>query len=679
MKKKKIFRITTKFVLWFLFIALVPLAIATYISYNSSREVLEEEIARSLVAIADNKANQIEAYLREKKKNAAMLSRMSDMVNVIEKFDKAFDNGGIDSPEYSTVEQEFRPFLKYYQELLGYDDLFLINPYGNVIFSVKGKQSLRSIYETGRYTCSRLHELFAEVYESSETKISDFEWYPETNEGAVYIAAPVLKGGAVIGVVMVQVGNRGVYELVWKYKGLGKTGETLVASKIKDEVVFITPFRFDPDAAFRRRITIGSQEGLAIQKAVQGKEGWGRSIDYRDKQVLAVWRYLPSFRWGIVVKMDTSEVFGSATRLRTSLLKISLLLLAAVVIMATGVAGSISSPIKELTRISSIIAGGDLSARARINARDEIGELAHSFNQMTDSLVQAKTNVEQKKNELEGQKKLLEKVNKELDSFTYTASHDLRAPLRGITSFATFLEEDYKDKLDEEGKDYLKEIREGTKRMDMLIGDLLKLSRISRIENPYEDTDINDLINEIIERIKFDVTEYKVDLKIQKNMPTVHCDRIKMSEVFLNLINNAIKYSSRNKEGNPKVEVDHADEDKFYRFSVKDNGIGIDPKDHEKAFGMFKRIQTTEKFEGTGAGLAIVKRIVDDHSGKIWIESELGKGATFHFTIPKSLKEEKKGKAKELFVEDRLITEQKIDGKVKKEESEEVEWMPRIL
>ena len=121
----------------------------------------------------------------------------------------------------------------------------------------------------------------------------------------------------------------------------------------------------------------------------------------------------------------------------------------------------------------------------------------------------------------------------------------------------------------------------------------------------------------------------------------MYCDRIKINEVFLNLLNNAIKYSSKNKKEKPQVEIGCEDKGDMYNFFVKDNGIGIDPKDHEKVFGMFTRIQTAEQFEGTGAGLGIVHRIVLDHGGKIWVDSELGKGAAFYFSIPKNLKERK--------------------------------------
>jgi len=668
-KRIKARSITIKFILWFLVISLVPLIIATYISYSSSCKLLEEAVSKSLLAVADNKANQVEAFLREKEEGIETLSRTPEIINAIELFDVAYDKGGVESEEYKMAYEKFGPLLAYYQRRFGYDDVYLIRSYGDVVFSVNKKDALHSIYIYEPYKDSQLSRLFIEVSMSPEPKISDFEYSPRTKEGAIYIAAPVFKEDRVIGAVVAQMGNKGIFEVVRDYKGLGRTGEIVLASKFGETISFITPLRFDPDAAFKRRIKFGSPEGLAEQKAIQGEKGSGISVDYRGKEVLAVWRYLPSFRWAMVAKMDTDEVYDSAGKLRNTLFVISLGLLALVVIMAVIIANSIANPIRELTKVSGVIANGDLSARARIKSKDEIGELAQSFNQMTDSLLEAKASVEQKKAELEVQKRLLEKANKELDSFVYTASHDLRAPLRGIVAFANFLEEDYKDQLNKEGQDFVKEIKEGAKRMNDLIDDLLKLSHISRIQNPYEDVNMNELLDAVVKRLDFDIKEINADLKIQKNIPIIRCDRIKMTEVFLNLINNAIKFSSKNNKESPRVAVDYAEENEFHKFSVKDNGIGIDPQYHEQIFGLFKRLHTQEEYEGTGAGLHIVKRIIDDHNGEIWVESEPGKGAAFYFTIPKDI-EKKKKKIGEILVEEGLITEENLKDALKKQEKD---------
>jgi len=239
--------------------------------------------------------------------------------------------------------------------------------------------------------------------------------------------------------------------------------------------------------------------------------------------------------------------------------------------------------------------------------------------------------------DLEEQKTELEKVNKELDGFVHIVSHDLRTPLRGISSFITFLEEDYKDKLGKEGQEFIEEIRNGANRLSDLIDDLLTLSRIARIKNPYETVNIQTLIDSVFESIKHDIKTHRVSLKIHDQLPTVVCDRVKMAQVFLNLINNAIKFSSKNNKENPKIEIGFMERSDNFEFYVKDNGIGIDPQYHEQIFEVFRRLHTEREFEGTGVGLSIVKRVIDDHGGRIWIESQCGQGACFYFTIPKRL------------------------------------------
>lgn len=632
------FRISTKLIMWFLFIALLPLTIGIYISYDSSQKAIAREARERLFTIADNEAGQIEAYLREKEKEIIQLSFMPDVRAALTKFESEYDMSGLDSVGYNAVYAEYSPFLKYYQRTFGYGDILLVSAEGNVVFSVKKKRFANLFYKRAPNQDLELVDVFVKTTKLSslKTEVSNFGYDPADGKVVAYIGVPVLESGKYIGALIARTDTKGICEIVGDYTGLGETGEVVIAAKMGTDAVYITPLRFNPDATFRKKVPMGSPKALAVQEAVRGRSGSGMYLDYRENETLAIWSYLPSFNLGIVVKMDTDEIFAAADKLRSILSVTGLVLLVVVVILAIVVAQSISGPVTELTRVSGIITQGNLSERAKVNTGDEIGELAHSFNQMTDSLVEAKSRVEAQKAQLEEQKKMLEKVNKELDSFVYTASHDLRAPLRAISSFSGFLEEDSKNKLNKEGREHLGEIQKGVGRMDALIRDLLLLSRITRIKNPYEDVDIKSLIDSVIERIGFDVKKSNVDLKIQENMPRVHCDRIKMGEAFLNLITNAIKFSSKNNKDRPRVEIGYSDEGGSYEFYVKDNGIGIAPEFHKDVFTIFRRLQTAQDYDGTGAGLAIVKRIIDDHEGRIWVESEPGKGATFRFTIPKT-------------------------------------------
>ncbi len=219
----------------------------------------------------------------------------------------------------------------------------------------------------------------------------------------------------------------------------------------------------------------------------------------------------------------------------------------------------------------------------------------------------------------------------ELEDFTYMVSHDLKEPLRWIDSFSQFVLDDYKHKLDDEGTNYLADIRKGTKRMKRMIDDLLMVSKVTRTKNPYETVNASEIVKEAVEKIKPGIEAKGVDLIVAQDLPNIHCDRFKMEIVFSNLLTNAVKFMDKEK---PRVEIGYIPDDD-HKFYVRDNGIGIEQEYHQRIFGMFQRLEKTKEYEGTGAGLYITKKIIEEHKGDIWVESERGKGTTFYFTLPK--------------------------------------------
>jgi light-regulated signal transduction histidine kinase (bacteriophytochrome) len=227
----------------------------------------------------------------------------------------------------------------------------------------------------------------------------------------------------------------------------------------------------------------------------------------------------------------------------------------------------------------------------------------------------------------------LARINAELEDFTHSVSHDLKEPLRGIEAFAGFLAEDYGDKLDEQGQRYVGVLRDSAVRMKDLIDDLLQLSRIGRTAIEYVEMPIGAMVEDIGLELSYTLQEKNVDLRINTGLPTVACDRVRIREVFTNLISNAVKY---NDKPQPVIEIACAQDNGFYTFSVKDNGIGIEEQYHDKIFRIFQRLHRREEYEGTGVGLTICKKVVEAHGGTIWVESQPGEGTTFLFTIPKS-------------------------------------------
>jgi len=243
--------------------------------------------------------------------------------------------------------------------------------------------------------------------------------------------------------------------------------------------------------------------------------------------------------------------------------------------------------------------------------------------------------------ELKDQTESLQKSNLELEQFAYVASHDLQEPLRMISSFLSLLEKKYRDTLDEKAQKYIQFSVNGALRMQKIITDLLEFSKVGRKPNLLQSIDLND-------EVKNTLVIYN-DIILQKNatiqvdhLPTIYTDKLSIQQIFLNLIGNALKFQGNN--SNPIIHISCVEKSKDWEFSVKDNGIGIETAYFRKIFEMFQRLHTTDKFSGSGMGLSITKKIIVNNKGKIWLESELGKGSTFYFTIPKKRNDLKSSK-----------------------------------
>lgn len=248
-------------------------------------------------------------------------------------------------------------------------------------------------------------------------------------------------------------------------------------------------------------------------------------------------------------------------------------------------------------------------------------------NGMVDSMLQARRH----ERILAETNRELEARNAELERFTYTVSHDLKSPLVTIKGFLGYLREDaLEGNLDRLEND-LEHISTSADQMSQLLNDLLELSRVGRLVNPSEAVPFNTLVEEASERVQVQLDAQHVEVCVAPDMPVVYVDRPRLVEVLVNLLSNAVKFMGEQEK--PQIEVGLRKQESESIFFVKDNGIGLAPRYHEKVFGLFERIEAT--IEGTGVGLALVKRIIELHEGRIWVESKgLGHGATFCFTLP---------------------------------------------
>ncbi|MEI7590643.1 MAG: PAS domain S-box protein, partial [Deltaproteobacteria bacterium] len=225
----------------------------------------------------------------------------------------------------------------------------------------------------------------------------------------------------------------------------------------------------------------------------------------------------------------------------------------------------------------------------------------------------------------------LERSNKDLEQFASIASHDLQEPLRMVASYTQLLAERYENQLDEKAKKYIAYAVEGAIRMQRLVNDLLVYSRVSTRGNPLETTDSHSILGEAIRNLAAAIEESKA-IVTNEELPMVRADASQIEQVFQNLLANAIKFRGEN---SPHIHVSVRDEGREWVFSVRDNGIGIERQYADRIFVIFQRLHTRQEYPGTGIGLAVCKRIVERHGGRIWFESVPGKGSTFFFTVPK--------------------------------------------
>jgi light-regulated signal transduction histidine kinase (bacteriophytochrome) len=224
----------------------------------------------------------------------------------------------------------------------------------------------------------------------------------------------------------------------------------------------------------------------------------------------------------------------------------------------------------------------------------------------------------------------LKRSNEELEQFAYVASHDLQEPLRMVSSFTQLIERRYKDKLDKDANDFINFAVDGANRMQRLINDLLDYSRVTTRGKKLGRVDVASIVGQVFANLQQRIEESHAIIT-QDDLPVIEADESQMVRLFQNLIENALKFR---RDAHPIVHISIHKEGAFYIFTVSDNGIGIEMQYADRIFQIFQRLNTSQNYPGTGVGLAICKRIVERHGGKIWIESEVGNGSKFFFTIP---------------------------------------------
>jgi signal transduction histidine kinase len=365
----------------------------------------------------------------------------------------------------------------------------------------------------------------------------------------------------------------------------------------------------------------------------------------------------------LCIRKDLSPMYAALKRTVFNAVAVLSLAAIAAYLISSWLQRIISGPILDLAEIAHDVSEKkDYSTRASKQSNDEVGLLIDAFNEMLEQiqhrdseLVKAKSELEirvqertaeltttneQLKEEISEREKAerrqaellreLESANQELKDFAYIASHDLKAPLRAIKTLSDWVSNDYADKLDQEGQEQLKLLRQRVDRMHNLIDGILQYSRVGRIREKIVEIHLNKLLPEIIDIL---APPAHIKITVDSELPTIRCEETRITQVFQNLLSNAVKYMDK-----PQglIRVGCCEEREFWKFSIADNGPGIDRKHWERIFKIFQTLAPRDEFESTGIGLTVVKKIVELYGGKIWLDSKVGQGTTFFFTLPKA-------------------------------------------
>jgi signal transduction histidine kinase len=490
-------------------------------------------------------------------------------------------------------------------------------------------------FQTG---LSRAEVAFTSWYKnllrSGKTTTSDLRISIVTQRPTVIVAAPIYGlNGRLAGI---WAGGLRLEELSKIGRGGQETGALQRWGYITDGRGLIVAHQANPKYVLEQT---DFSSVPAVRAALTGQQGAGQWFNpVEGSERLDAYMPLADFGWAVVYTTPTKVAYAPIGKLTQSIV---LAALALFLLMGTAgwiIARRIALPLKNLARATEEIAAGEYIPTTEARSGDEIEQLADKLNRMAGALWQKEAQLRQRNDQLRER-------NRELTAFSYSVSHDLRAPVRHIAGFAEMLQKNVAAKLDENSRRYLEVILTSANQMRNLIDDLLAFSRMGRMDMQNTRVSLEQLTREALENLQADSQDRNIAWKVGA-LPETSGDPSMLRLVLTNLISNAIKFTRMRDPAVIEIGNANGNGDELVVF-VRDNGVGFDMQYADKLFGVFQRLHSAEEFEGTGIGLAHVRRIVLRHGGRTWAEGSVDGGATFYFSLPKvSMKNQEPSKEK---------------------------------
>ncbi len=551
----------------------------SFASYRNFEQQLRTKLEQQLVSIASSKSSELSAWYKERYGDAEILINSPALPTLI--YDLVHN---LSDQDLSATLQRY---LESFKAAYGYKSFTVTDASATVILSSS---------ETAELGLVHYHaEDVMKAFETSQVVFLDF--YSRAVEDAEIIElsliVPIfcegLKRQPLGSVVMTINPENYLYPLITSWPLPHRTAETLLVRPENNHVLYLSPLRFNPDAALNQTVSLSKTEVLTA-KAVNGHSGVTEGIDYRGQEVIGAANEVTGTPWFMVAHLDKEEYLA---------------------------------PIQARKKQTVFTTGALLFITFAVFFIIWRGQQLHYLQ----SVSKINQELEQRVKERTIQ---LEAVNHELEAFVYSVSHDLRAPLRVVSGFSGVLQTEYGAELDDQGRHYLERITAAANRMGDLIDDLLALSRATRSNLLYKQVDLTAMAAEILTELQTAEPERRVIVKIATGM-NVRGDLRLLRLAMENLLSNAWKFSSMNDRAIIEVGCDNKNENTFY---VTDNGVGFDMAYADKLYTPFQRLHGNNEFSGTGVGLATVQRIIRRHGGNIWAEGQVGVGATFYFSLP---------------------------------------------
>ncbi len=619
------------------FLTTVPLLIICIMEYYSSKNAIEQRVIEQLTSIADLKKDELINWLEERLTDTSVIARnkilaaaVTSLIHQRRRYEnveqlKFLEPG---KTNYNRVLENLHALKQFYKH---YNVI-------SVIDGANGEVVVSTYPEIVGKTMTSFNN-YIDVLEKKEASVMDIHVSELTGQNCITYYCPICltntltleSSDIIIGVILLDIDVRNSIEpLIRNWPGMGKTGETLLVRREGNNIVYLNNLRHKEGAALQFVHNINATQDIPSVLSSGGKEGIKESGDYRNVPVLSAYRYVPVLNWGLVAKQDLAEAFAPVEKLKKRVIVLIFFCITVVVALGISFTNRITQPILQLTEGAKAIASGKLDHRILIVSQNEVGILAEEFNKMAIKLKESYSNLEQKVEERTSQLLRAERLAA-VGELAAEVAHEINNPLGGLQNFASMMKNEPENI--EQTRKYANLMLEGLKRVEMIVKRLLTFSKSNTLT--LLGKNINDIIRYALEFIEYRLEPCNVYIhkKLNESLPPVLADSDQLSQVFINIMANALE--SMPGGGALTIKTDFCKKhDQCVTVQFNDSGCGIEQKNLDKIFEPFFTTKNKEGEKGLGLGLAISKRIIEDHHGEINIESKAGEGTQFTICLP---------------------------------------------